>query len=149
MPMVKSGGVNKWSEDNNTLLTDKVLWAAALLSPSIVRFGDKTQREYGPAKLLKVEWIREDATELKIDLSHLAPGLNDDIVSRFEGVVFLITGPDLRLRTRALANHYGESFPEDNYPKGPFSLWSKEGARCSTYKWLMDQVKQLERDNKK
>jgi hypothetical protein len=149
MPKIGAGTINSWKADGTGLVTNNLWRAACLACPSIVVFGDKTRRVM-PAGLIEgVEWREIERLGQKIDLSHIKEGLNDDILKVFRGAVVIVAGVDLRLRSRALAKHYGgDNFPDDNYPSGPMSLEVDAGLLLITYNKIMDKVKQINEDHK-
>lgn len=152
MPRVRSGSITIWNDTGDGLITNSVHWASALACHSFVLFGDGTRRDYEPAKIVKTEWRTIERLGQKVSLDSLGDdfkGMNDDLVSVFEGAVIVIEGPELRLRTRALAGHYGESFPEDGYPAGPMRLYIDALDRKIKYDRLMDQVMKLKGENKR
>lgn len=150
MPKIRSGSITIWNETGEGLITNSVHWASALACRSFVVFGDKSQREYEPAEIKKIEWRTIERLGQRVPLDSLGEnfkGLNDDIISTFTGAVMVIEGKDLRLRTRALARHFGESFPEDGYPAGQMRLMIDALDRKIKYDHILDEVMKLKREN--
>ena len=137
---------NKWSKDGRRFETSILDHAAAMLCPSKVEFGDGTFKSFGPAKLVKTEWITEDIPVRTIDLSHIAPGASETITKTYDGMVFSLEGDELRLRMRAYAKHQGEDFKDNpehpmTLPAGQMRLWVDATERKIAFNMLLDMVK--------
>lgn len=148
---IRSGGITIWNEDGTGLQTNNLWWVASLVCHSFVQFGDKTRIEYEPATLINTEWRTIRRLGQKVPLDSLGPdfkGKDDDIYSIFTGAIMTVEGKDLRLRTRALAGHYGESFPEDKYPNGPMRLYIDGLDRKIKHDKILDKINELKRANK-
>lgn len=148
-----------WSPDENELETNYVHWAAKLVVPGVVTFGPGEMTElvkqgkafeFPSASIVSIAWQKRKRLVKKVPLDALGPdfkGMNDDIESVFDGALILIRGEGLRMRTRALCGHYGDSF--DDYPKGQMRLWIDGLLTKISHDRIMDKIHELKRINAK
>ena len=147
---IKAGGITIWNDSGTGLQTNNLWWAASLACHSFVVFGDGTRVEFEPATLSNINWRNIRRLGKKVPLDSLGTdfkGMDDDIYSVFKGAVMTLEGEGLRLRTRALAGHYGESF-DDGYPPGRMRLFVDALERKIKHDKILDKIKELERNNR-
>lgn len=147
---IRAGGITIWNDGGTGLQTNNLWWAASLACHSFVFYGDGTKQEFKPADILGIEWRVIKRLGQRVPLDSLGPdfkGKDDDIYSVFKGAIITLEGEGLRLRTRALAQHYGESF-DDGYPKGKMRLFVDALERKIKHDKILDKIKELERANR-
>ncbi len=105
--------------------------AASLLASSTVVFSNGAEQHYSneDTKLICAMWVDEEQAKASDTTKLPQLGTEDKRApARYTGVVFVIEGKDLRLRSRAYPGHKPEDFPEyvnDGkciYPKGEMRL---------------------------
>lgn len=122
-------------------MTSIVDHASALLCDTTIIFGDGSELKCPKGELKAAEWLTEEQVKRQIDLSHIQPGMQEEIAANFEGMVFTIEGDNLRLRMRAYARHNGEDFPGEKLPKGPMRLRIEDALeRKLVFNKLMEMV---------
>jgi len=142
---IKSGGgnISIWDGDN-TVITDCLTHAAMFLTPATVTFADGKEQSFAPASLCEgfPKYVRRSHLEKTVDLSHIKPGLTDEVIATFKGVVYKLTGDNLRLRLRAYAGHDGASF---SLASGPLKLRCDDlRMRDIAYRKLLKETKEIQ-----
>ena len=142
---IKAGGgnISIWDGDN-TLITDCLTHAAMLLTPATVTFANGKEQSFNQANLCEgyPKYVRRSHLEKTVDLSHIRPGLSDEVIATFKGVVYKLSGDNIRLRLRAYAGHNGESF---DLAPGPLKLRCDDlRMRDMVYRKLLHETKELQ-----